>query len=174
MSREQPHITHSPLPGRCTLHEQHKLNHTALGRPQDSVPPSPVSPTLLPALDLGEKEESGRTAGRERRAEWDLNTIKAQILGLSTATLGWSRCLQRTQSLFFIFSFFPFFSPLNLSIECGGGRRTSKPLSSAGCLMHHCCSAVLEMMTELECLSPFLASFWAGRGSAMTAAGQEH
>lgn len=76
------------------------------------------------------------------------------MLGLSTATLGWSRCLQRTQSLFFIFSFFPFFSPLSLSIGCGGGRRISKPLSSAGCSMHHCCNAVLEMVTELECLCP--------------------
>lgn len=76
------------------------------------------------------------------------------MLGLSTATLGWSRCLQRTQSLFFIFSFFPFFSPVNLSIGCGGGRRISKPLSSAGCSMHHCCNAVLEMVTELECLCP--------------------
>lgn len=64
------------------------------------------------ALDLGGKEESGRTAERERRDGWDSCIIKAQMLGLSTATLGWSRCLQRTQSLFCIFSFFfPFFSP---------------------------------------------------------------
>lgn len=75
------------------LHEQHKLGCVAPGRLQDFVPPSPVSPTLLPALDFGEKEESSGTAGRERRAGWDLNTNKAQILGLSTATLG---CLQRT------------------------------------------------------------------------------
>lgn len=145
---------HSTLPGSCKLQERPKLNCAAPGRPQDSVPPSPVSPTSLPALDLGEKEESSRIAERERRAGWDLNTTKAQLLGLSTATLGWSRCLQRTQSLFFIFSFFPFFFPLNLSIGCGGGRRISKPFSSAGWLMHHCCNAVLEMVTELECLCP--------------------
>lgn len=145
-------MLHSALPGSCTLHEQHELHHAAPGRPQDSASIPSFSHC---ALDLGEKEESGRTAERERRAGWDLCTIKAQMLGLSTATLGWSRCLQRTQSLFFIFSLFPFFfSPLNLSIGCGGGRRISKPLSSAGCSMHHCCNAVLEMVTELEHLCP--------------------
>lgn len=107
------------------------------------------------ALDLGGKEESGRTAERERRDGWDSCIIKAQMLGLSTATLGWSRCLQRTQSLFCIFSFFsPFFPPLNLSVGHGGGRRILKPLFSAGCLMHHCCNAVLEMVTELEFCVP--------------------
>lgn len=37
--------------------------------------------------------ESSRVAGRERRALWDLNADKAQPLGLSAVTLGWSRHL---------------------------------------------------------------------------------
>lgn len=59
--------------------------------------------------------------------------------------------------LFHLFFISLFFSPLNLSIGCGGGRRISKPLSSAGCSMHHCCNAVLEMVTELEHLCPLFS-----------------
>lgn len=165
---------HSTLPGSCTLHERHELNCAAPGRPQDSVPPSPVSPTLLPALDLGEKEESSITSGRERRAGWDLNTIKAQMLGLSTATLGWSRCLQRTQSLFF-FSFFSLFSPLKSFNRVWRRKENLKAI-----IFYWLFDAPL-----LQCrardgdragmfVSPFLASFWAGRGGAVTAAAREH
>lgn len=56
-------MLHSSLPGSCTLHEQQKLHHAAPGSPQDSASIPSFSHY---ALDLGEKEESGRTAERER------------------------------------------------------------------------------------------------------------
>lgn len=96
------------------------------------------------------------------------------MLGLSTATLGWSRCLQRTQSLFSIFFFFPFFPPKSFNRVW---RRKENLKAIIFCWLFdapllHCCARDGDRAGVF--VSPFLVSFWAGRGSAMTSAALEH
>lgn len=100
-----------------TLHEQHEVGRAAREVTRTLFP----LPTPLPALDLGEKERDPAELLAEK-------TDEAQALGVSAATPGWSGRLPRTQCLFFLF-FLLYFSPLNVSVSCGGGRRISKPLS---------------------------------------------
>lgn len=93
------------------------------------------------------------------------------MLGLSTATLGWSRCLQRTQSLFFSFLFFPTKSFNRV------WRRKENLKAIIFCWLFdapllQCCARDGDRAGVF--VSPSLTSFWAGRGSAMTAAAREH
>lgn len=91
------------------------------------------------------------------------------MLGLSTATLGWSRCLQRTQSLFFIFSFFPFFFfPPTKSFN-RVWRRKENLKAIIFCWLFNapllqCCARDGDRAGAF--VSPFVTSLWAGRGCA--------
>lgn len=116
---------------------------------------------------------------------WDLNTDKAQPLGLSAGMEQISPKDPMPLLFFFVLFFLLpsppslfspfFFSFLNLAVRCGGGRRISKPLSLLLVVpTHHCCYAMLERVAELECLYPPSSHpSRAGKGSAVTAAARD-
>lgn len=127
------------------------------------------------ALDLGGKEESGRTAERERRAGWDSYTIKAQNAWLEHCNTGMEQMSPKDPKPLFHLFFFSLFSPTKSFNRVWRRKKNLKAiifcwLFDASLLQ--CCARDGDRAGVF--VSPFLVSLWAGRGRAVTTAAWEH